>query len=92
VLFGILQDGGNRNSVIPKADMLLVYDRHNFISTNCLLRSMSKYTAAERMLVKSIVAALAIKRVPESNAARTLLSGLFRCKQALSRQRTNGKL
>ena len=56
---------------------------------------MSKYTTAERALVKSIVATLSIKRIPEVEIIKAIFdqtnktlskSGLFRVKQQIKRE------
>jgi hypothetical protein len=66
-----------------------------FISTKYILRSVSKYTAAERALVKNIVATLSIKRIPEAEIIKAIFdqtnktlskSGLFRIKQQIKRE------
>jgi len=59
---------------------------------------VSKYTAAERALIRSIIASLSIKRVPEPQIIEEVFrqtnktlshSGLYRIKQAIKRESYN---
>ena len=45
----------------------------NFISTNGLHRSVPTYTAEERTLVRSIVATLTIKRIPDPEIIKAII-------------------
>lgn len=67
----------------------------NFISIRRVYRSVSKFTVAQRSLVKTIVATLSIKRIPESEIIdeifrqtnKTLSSSmLYRIKQSIKKE------
>ena len=66
----------------------------DFIATNGLHRSVPKYTAPERTLVRSIVANLSLKRIPDKDLTNEIFrqtnktlskSGLYRIRQAIKR-------
>ena len=47
--------------------IILRFDTTQFISFEVLIYNMPKFTSAERILVKSIIASLSIKRIPEQD-------------------------
>lgn len=51
---------------MPKAS------EHNFISPKWVIRNTSKFTLHDRTLVKTIVATLSIKRVPDTEIVQEI--------------------